>query len=69
MEGHEKVNRSKKEIFVNNFIGGVAWALGATLGIAIIGFLISKIDLVPLIGDFITDVNEYILQKNPQLLK
>ncbi len=69
MEPHEKIHRSKKEIFVNNFIGGIAWALGATVGIAIIGFLITKVDLVPIVGNFITEVNEYILQKNPQMLK
>lgn len=69
MEPHEKVYRSKGKIFVDNFTGGIAWGLGATVGFAIIGFLISKIDLVPIVGDFITNVNEYILQKNPQLLR
>jgi hypothetical protein len=69
MGPQERVNRSKKEIFLNNFIGGIAWALGATVGIAIIGFLITKIDLVPIVGDFITEVNQYILQQNPQFLR
>ncbi|MBI4091801.1 MAG: hypothetical protein HY427_01185 [Candidatus Levybacteria bacterium] len=73
MEAHERINRSKKEIFVNNFIGGIAWGLGATVGLAIvltiIGFLISKAGLVPIVGDFVANVNEYILQNHPQLIK
>lgn len=69
MEPHEKVYKTRKRIFIDNFIGGIAWALGATVGIAIIGFLISKIDLVPLVGNFVADVNEYILQNNPRMLK
>lgn len=73
MEAHERVNRGKKEIFINNFIGGIAWGLGATVGLAIIltltGFLFGKIGLVPIIGDFIANLNEYILQKHPQLIR
>jgi len=73
MEAHERINRGKQEIFVNNFIGGIAWGLGATVGLAIIltltGFLLGKIGLVPIIGDFIANVNEYILQNHPQLIR
>jgi len=73
MEPHEKVYRNRKRMFVDNFIGGIAWGLGATVGLAIIltltGFLLGKIGLVPIIGDFIANVNEYILQNHPQLIR
>lgn len=73
MEPHEKVNRSKKEIFINNFIGGVAWGLGSIIGFtiifAIIGSLISKIDFVPIIGEFVQDVVNNVLQRQNPLLK
>lgn len=72
MEKHEQVYRSKKEIFFNNFLGGVAWGLGATFGVsiffAIIAFILSRINLVPFIGNFITGVVKYVLQNNPNLL-
>ena len=73
MEPHEKVNRSKKEIFINNFIGGVAWGLGSIIGFtiifAIIGYLISKVDFVPIMGGFVQDVVNNVLQRQNPLLK
>nr|MBI5455372.1 hypothetical protein [Candidatus Levybacteria bacterium] len=72
MEKHEQIHKTKKEIFFNNFLGGVAWGLGATFGVsvffAIIAFILSKINLVPFVGNFITGVITYVLQNNPNLL-
>ena len=69
MEPHEKIYKNRKRIFIDNLIGGLAWAIGATMGLAIIGFVLSKVGLVPIIGDFVSEITKYILQKNPQLLK
>lgn len=51
---------NKKQIMVNNFIGGLTWSLGAFIGIALlsvfIGLIISKINLVPVIGGWLSDI-------------
>ncbi len=45
---------------LDNFLGGMAWGLGTVVGISIIavsmGFLISKIDLLPIIGDWLANI-------------
>ena len=70
---HEHVNRPRKHIFLNNFLGGLAWGLGATIGLSLIvfvlGLLAKYVDLVPLVGDFVARVIEFILQNEPQLVK
>lgn len=62
-----------KNIFATNFLGGIAWGLGATVGLAIIitvsGFLISKLNLVPIVGSFLADLLSPVLQNKPQMLK
>ena len=73
MDKHENVTKDKKTIFVNNFIGGIAWGLGATVGLAILllvlGMISSRVDLVPYVGEFVSDVSKEVLQKNPQLVE
>lgn len=72
MENYEHIHKTKKEIFFNNFLGGVAWGLGATVGVsiffAVLAFLLSKVNLIPVVGNFVTGVIGYILQNNPNLL-
>lgn len=73
MEKHESLHRSKKEIFFNNFIGGIAWGLGATVGfslvLAILGIIIKNVNLVPFVGSFVSDVLNFVISKNPALLR
>lgn len=73
MEKHQHVQRNLKEIFANNFLGGIAWGLGGTIGLfvgaAILGFILSKIDLIPVIGTFVSDIYNFVLQKNPRLIQ
>jgi hypothetical protein len=61
------------EIIFNNFIGGVAWALGATIGLSIIITfltLISKqVNLIPVVGSFVSQVVNFVLIHNPNLQK
>ncbi len=65
MENYEGVKGNLKRIAINNFVGGIAWALGATVGIALIifllGFLSAHVNIIPFIGKFATDVTKFVL--------
>lgn len=71
MERHEAVHKNLKEIFINNFIGGVAWGLGGTVGISIIlaffGLIMSKINIIPIVGNFVAGVYSFVMTSNPNL--
>ncbi len=73
MEQHESLHRNKREILINNFIGGIAWALGATVGLAIIvailGVILQNINLVPFVGNFVADIINFIIDKRPDLVR
>lgn len=64
---YDHVKESKKEIFFNNLIGGVAWGLGATVGAAIIlalaGVILSKINTIPVVGEYVEHVLQYMSEK------
>ena len=72
MDNYKKIFMNKKQIIINNFIGGVAWGFGATIGLALVlallGFLVGRVDLVPIVGDFFANILEYA-QKSPRLVK
>ena len=72
-EPYEKVTMRKRHIIINNFLGGISWGLGATIGLGIVltilGIILSKINLVPIVGNFISAVLESALKNNPHLLK
>jgi len=73
MKTIESIYKSRKKIAADNFIGGLFWALGATIGVgiifALVSFILKNVNLVPYIGEFVSDVLNEVLQKNPQLLK
>lgn len=64
---HEKVARPVGKIFVSNFLGGIAWGLGVTVGLSIVfgilGFVISKVDVVPIIGDFMQRLTQGLVEQ------
>ncbi len=68
---YNNIYRGRKEMMFNNFLGGITWALGATIGLSIVifvfGFLAKNINIIPFIGEFISNVMTYVLQHNPQL--
>jgi len=72
MEPHLKVERTKKKIAIDNFIGGIMWALGVFVGgtivVAIITLILSKVDLIPVIGTFVAKIIAYV-QSNSHLVK
>ncbi len=74
MEKYEQVSqRNRKQIFLNNFIGGIAWGLGATIGasilLAILGIVAGKINTVPLIGSFVSEVVVFVEENKSHFKK
>lgn len=59
------------EILFNNFIGGLSWGIGATVGVALffaaLTMIAQNINLVPVIGTFVSDIIDFILRTNPNL--
>ena len=57
----------RRTIFFNNLIGGIAWGLGATVGasivLALLGFILNQLHVVPIIGSFATDLGKYFPKK------
>ncbi len=51
----QKVYRSRREMVTDNFFGGIAWgvgsAVGATVVVALLGYIISTSQRLPFIGD------------------
>ena len=68
MEQHEKIHKSVKQIFFNNMLGGVAWGIGATLGasllLSILGIFLSRLDFIPIVGDFVLKVSQFVQQNS-----
>lgn len=74
MQNYDKVNESLKDIIIRNFMGGIAWGLGATIGLAIVlailGFILKQVNFVPIVGNFVTQVSHYVYQQNtPRFFK
>ncbi len=50
----------KKQIIVNNFIGGLSWALGSIVGLtiiaAIVGFVLNFVDFKLFLGEWLGGV-------------
>lgn len=72
MQPYEGVEKSKKKIAIDNFIGGITWALGVFVGgtivVTIIALIFRKVDLIPIIGTFVVNITKYV-QGSPQLVK
>ena len=55
-----EVAASAKKRFFLGLIGGIGWGIGLTLGTAaivvLLGFLVSKINFIPILGQFSADV-------------
>ena len=62
---------SRTEIITNNFIGGISWGIGATIGLSVVlflvGYIAKEINLVPVVGSFASQVLNYILTTNQNL--
>lgn len=71
MEPKDKIYRPRGQMILDNFLGGIAWSLGTLIGatiiIALIGFILSKIDVIPIIGSWIAQIIQAINFKNLNL--
>lgn len=67
----ERIYQPRGKMMLDNFLGGICWSLGtlvgATIIVALIGFTLSKVDLIPIIGSWITQIIQAINFKNPNL--
>ncbi len=58
---------TRKQIFLNNFLGGIAWGVGSALGAAllviILGYALSKINIIPAVGSFVAEIQQAVQQK------
>lgn len=61
---YENIYRSKKEMILNNFLGGIAWGIVSTVGLAIVlallGLLLRNIDVIPFVGNFVAQITHYV---------
>lgn len=64
MEKSNNVYRSRAKMLLDNFLGGVVWSFGVWVGTALIAVIIiyflSKVDLVPIVGNFVSEVTKYM---------
>ena len=64
MEPVKEVYRPLRKMLRDNFLGGIAWGLGITVGmgvlVAILSLVISRIDFVPIIGQLLKDLMPYL---------
>ncbi len=69
MERHDQVHRSRKRMMMDNFLGGISWSLGVVIGgafvLAILGFLISKVNVIPIVGDFVGQIMYFVETNQP----
>jgi len=72
-ERYFQVYRGRFEMILNNFLGGIAWAIGVLFGtglvIALVSFIISKIDLVPIIGNWVVQIADFVQQNQTKIAK
>lgn len=68
----EEVQHKKLSLIIwHNFLGGIAWGLGITIGatfiLAVGAFILSQIDYVPFFGSFVLNIVEFVQQNSPNL--
>jgi len=67
----ERVHRPLGQMLWHNFLGGIAWGIGVTLGLSILfgtlGYLGSKVDWIPVVGKFFSDVTKAVEGNRPQI--
>ena len=59
-------------MIIDNFLGGMSWSLGVVIGgtivLAFIGFFLGHVGVVPIIGEFVGDIVNFIEKNQPQNL-
>ena len=58
---------SKKQILINNFLAGIAWGFGTTVGIgailALLAFFATRVNFVPILGNFLAQILEFAIER------
>jgi hypothetical protein len=58
--GHTRIHVSTWKMVLNNFLGGLSWGfgtvLGATVVVGIVIIILSKLNTIPVIGDFFNNI-------------
>lgn len=71
MQKQQRVYQSRQKLLIDNFLGGIAWGLGLTVGLSlvltILGFIISQIDFIPVFGKLFSEIFNYAYSINPKL--
>ncbi len=53
-------NLTRKQVMINNFLGGLAWGLGTVIGatvvVAILISVLKTVNFVPVVGGFVSDI-------------
>lgn len=63
----ELTNKPGKIFWINfksGFVRGFAGIMGAGIAVLLIGFLVTRLDGIPLIGDFLKQISEAIKSAN-----
>jgi hypothetical protein len=59
-EKYKNIDRSLGKMLLYNFIGGIAWSFGTIIGLGllvlILSFVISRVDLIPIIGGWVAQI-------------
>ncbi|MDA1107722.1 MAG: DUF5665 domain-containing protein [Proteobacteria bacterium] len=67
-EHHNDIHRPRRKMLLDNFLGGVAWGLGSVMGgtlvltvvIIVVGYLLGKIEFVPIIGEWVQAISQEV---------
>jgi len=63
-------SRTKKDIFIQNLIGGIGWGIGsvvgATLIVGVLGTAILRSQNIPIIGKYISEISQVINTNKPK---
>lgn len=68
VDNYNAINKSKKEIMLNNFLGGISWAVGTAVGasliVGLITLVLTQLKNVDIIGPIIETVMEKVEEKS-----
>ena len=69
MEAKDRIYKNRKRMIADNFIGGIAWSLGVVIGgtitLAILSFILGHINVLPVVGEFVGQIVEFVEQNQP----
>lgn len=64
---YDEVKARRHDIIINNFLGGLAWALGTTVGLSVVvalaGLALRQISVIPILGNMVLQVEQFVAQK------